>query len=519
MSNNVCQIAIIRYFSDYANYTPTSGVTVSGVNFYLKYGNTIATDYVSVNKNTKITLSAYGGSNESQGYIYDKTGSNTVVLKQGVGSISYSYTVTKPIAVEVKLIRANNTYASEIHILNYDDNTFEPLMFFKGERESSLDYLPLKTGGLYHCFDSGRTFLATGETSKLLFATNAEYIEDLVGIEVTTEEVNRLKGINDNILTLLGTKLSLSGGTMTGAINTAQGPGKGINLGKQGYISATCGSTTNATILSALDSNKTLTIGNTGFNLRVQGAETRPVYNNSSLALLSDIEDSGNDYFLKKGSFVNADSALTWGVLGGNNYQTVTRWDSSNGGSVGFADGPMNDNTWKARTSMQIDGYFYQVEGLYRVLDESDIGGTVGYHSKFTGAHTLGNSLISDDGSCTTIHSRLVVKGNGSSYNEGIRILPASNQWSNIYFSGDTSTSGESSGGGWLIGRRGITSGSYTNGTIGDFTIEGIGSEGKGVTIKQNGDTYIYGSKFTIGGTAASMVYNANNQCINFVFN
>jgi hypothetical protein len=35
------------------------------------------------------------------------------------------------------------------------------------------------------------------------------------------------------------------------------------------------------------------------------------------------------------------------------------------------------------------------------------------------------------------INSRLVVRGNGSSYNEGIRILPASNGWSNIFFSAD----------------------------------------------------------------------------------
>jgi len=67
------------------------------------------------------------------------------------------------------------------------------------------------------------------------------------------------------------------------------------------------------------------------------------------------------------------------------------------------------------------------------------------------------------------INARLVVKGNGSSYNEGIRILPASNGWSNIFFSANNTLSGEHDGG-WLIGRRGAAG--TIAGAIGDFTIE-----------------------------------------------
>lgn len=73
---------------------------------------------------------------------------------------------------------------------------------------------------------------------------------------------------------------------------------------------------------------------------------------------------------------------ITWGTLKTQNgdgsktdYSLVTRWDSKQGGSVAFADGPNSNNTTKAQTSMQIDGYFYQNEGRNRVFDVS--GGTI----------------------------------------------------------------------------------------------------------------------------------------------
>jgi hypothetical protein len=91
----------------------------------------------------------------------------------------------------------------------------------------------------------------------------------------------------------------------------------------------------------------------------------------------------------------------------------------------------------------------------------------------------------------------MVVKGNGSSYNEGIRILPASNGWSNIFFSADTSTSGNHVGG-WLIGRRGAA-GSIT-GAIGDFTIEENNSNGSNLTIYKNGGGAHLRGPFSLSG-------------------
>jgi hypothetical protein len=82
------------------------------------------------------------------------------------------------------------------------------------------------------------------------------------------------------------------------------------------------------------------------------------------------------------------------------------------------------------------------------------------------------------------LDGRLVVKGNGNSYNEGIRVLPASNGWSNIFFSANTSTEGTMDGG-WLVGRRGSAGSTY--GAVGDFCIENNNSTGVNLTLTKGG--------------------------------
>ena len=136
--------------------------------------------------------------------------------------------------------------------------------------------------------------------------------------------------------------------------------------------------------------------------------------------------------------------------------------------------------------------------------------------AKFTGSNQINDSNITDDGATVTIGSKMVVQGNGSSYNEGIRVLPATNGWSNMFFSGDSTVSGCHDGG-WLIGRRGAVGGMC--GDIGDFTIENNDSSGKGLTLHKNGNATIYGSTLSIANKKASVVYDASNECMNFVFN
>lgn len=101
-------------------------------------------------------------------------------------------------------------------------------------------------------------------------------------------------------------------------------------------------------------------------------------------------------------------------------------------------------------------------------------------------------------GGASYIQGRLVVAGNGSSYNEGIRILPASNGWSNIFFSANTTDNGNHAGG-WLIGRRGAAGSS--SGAVGDFTIEENSSNGVNVTIhKSQGGMSLFGPLYMKSG-------------------
>lgn len=148
-------------------------------------------------------------------------------------------------------------------------------------------------------------------------------------------------------------------------------------------------------------------------------------------------------------------------------------------------------------------------------LPSGNVGGTTNRISKFTASNKLGNSNITDDGSTITLGTKVVLQGNGSSYNEGLRILPASNGWSNIFFSADATVSGQHDGG-WLIGRRGAAGGKC--GAVGDFTIENNASDGAGLTLHKNGNMSLYGSKFTMAANKISMQYDSSNECLNFVF-
>jgi hypothetical protein len=117
----------------------------------------------------------------------------------------------------------------------------------------------------------------------------------------------------------------------------------------------------------------------------------------------------------------------------------------------------------------------------------------------------------------TKIDSSLVVQGGTQNhFNEGIRILPSSsNGWSNIFFSADTTTSGHHNGG-WLIGRRGAAG---STGMTGDFTIENNGSDGKGLTLRTNGEMLWNGHSLSLGDQKINIAYDSTNECLNFVFN
>ena len=136
--------------------------------------------------------------------------------------------------------------------------------------------------------------------------------------------------------------------------------------------------------------------------------------------------------------------------------------------------------------------------------------GTANYIPKFTAAGAIGNSVITQSANNDiTIAGKLVVKSNGStsgnSYNEGIRVLPASNGWSELFFSNNQDTSSTHANG-WILGKRGAAG--ATSGAAGDFTIECNGSGGTGLTLYANGNRprwnnneLAYKSDFGTGGS------------------
>ena len=177
---------------------------------------------------------------------------------------------------------------------------------------------------------------------------------------------------------------------------------------------------------------------------------------------------------------------------------------------------PANDNTKTLGTSEKKWKAIYSTtlyQGNNKVVDST--GGTENKISKFISANTIGDSNITDDGSTITLGTKVVVQGNGGSYNEGIRILPASNGWSNIFFSGNTTTSGTHSGG-WVIGRRGAV-GAFS-GDIGDFTIENNESNGSGLTLHKNGNMTLYGNTINIA-KKVQLFYNSTDKSLDFIFN
>jgi hypothetical protein len=161
---------------------------------------------------------------------------------------------------------------------------------------------------------------------------------------------------------------------------------------------------------------------------------------------------SGNEFTFASDAF-DGEIYINYRTAAGNQNGNITgyRFCQGNGGTL---------------SSIYALAYY---QNGYGVLDTRNVSGTVNKVPKFIGVNTINNSNITDDGATITLGTKVVVQGNGSSYNEGIRILPASNGWSNVFFSANNTVSGEHDGG-WLIGRRGAVG--NICGAIGDFTIE-----------------------------------------------
>ena len=105
-------------------------------------------------------------------------------------------------------------------------------------------------------------------------------------------------------------------------------------------------------------------------------------------------------------------SNASWGTLTAANGNTPIFWmDSVNGGGVAFSD-------YSGQTSMQIDGFYYQNEGRYKVLDTNNYSTTLDnrYYTESEVNTLLGKYLPLTGGTLTNDNNILNLSGTNHSY-------------------------------------------------------------------------------------------------------
>jgi len=163
---------------------------------------------------------------------------------------------------------------------------------------------------------------------------------------------------------ITGKPTTVSGYGITDAITTA-------NIGSQSVNYATsAGSAGSAT--------------SAGYATSAGNADTVDGYNASDFA--SSGHNHDGRYLYWGGSAANA-VAMTWGTLtAANGYTILSHFSSSDGGDGGFVNK-------SGQIFMQIDGYFYQNEGAYRVYDVGGGDMNSGARISFSGGNGyLGNA-------------------------------------------------------------------------------------------------------------------------------
>ena len=86
-------------------------------------------------------------------------------------------------------------------------------------------------------------------------------------------------------------------------------------------------------------------------------------------------------------------SSINWGAFSGGGYSNIYRWDNSYFGGFAMATG-YTPGIPEPQLNLQIDGYFYQNEGYYRVLDTSNISNAINSTSTSTVASSAAVNAV-----------------------------------------------------------------------------------------------------------------------------
>ena len=172
---------------------------------------------------------------------------------------------------------------------------------------------------------------------------------------------------------ITGKPTTVSGYGITDAITTA-------NIGSQSVNYATSAGSAG----SATSAGYATSAGSADYATSAGNADTVDGYHASSFA--SSGHNHDGRYLYWSGSAANA-VAMTWGTLtAANGYTILSHFASSDGGDGGFVNK-------SGQIFMQIDGYFYQNEGAYRVYDVGGGDMNSGARISFSGGNGyLGNA-------------------------------------------------------------------------------------------------------------------------------
>ena len=164
--------------------------------------------------------------------------------------------------------------------------------------------------------------------------------------------------------------LPLSGGTLTGALNVPSLTVTGASTFSQAINGSILG---NAATASRLQNARTISL--TG---SVTGSGSFDGSGNLSIATTTNHNFDGR--YLRWGGSAADVTAMGWGTLTtANGYTILSHAASSDGGDWGM----VNKG---GQIFMQLDGYYYQREGQYRVIDTSEI---TSYGSRNNGANKI----------------------------------------------------------------------------------------------------------------------------------
>ena len=355
------------------------------------------------------------------------------------------------------------TYGEMLEILSYKANHWQPQLWFGAGKSGHMyyrnknyndnswgDWLTILDSNNSSVSKSGETLTVKINGASQSLANTWRGIQNNLTSTSTTDSLSAAQGkaLNDKF----GSYLPLSGGYMNGSINNngecsyiGYMPRKKAGGGGWAYTIVSCRDASNSTFmqLGVYGGENSLSYiylganGYSGDNLRIDssgnvtaskfigtlqgnctGSAGSVAWGNVTGKPSTFTPSSHTHSYLNSSGFTSSGSTSlsTWGTITANNgYTGSLNLGTSDGGAweIGYKGGQI---------SQQIDGFYYQNEGRYRVLDTSDFNGTIAW-ANVSGKPTLLGAINYNNNSNST-YQVLWGSGNAVYGTAGIYVNP-----------------------------------------------------------------------------------------------